>query len=79
MFHQSTIQRGLTFFEGGEGVHGQNGSQNFRFYKCYDISFNNFCEIHPLICKNRFLSLKKYFQNISPHLLDAAGGQISYL
>ena len=34
--------------------HGQNGSQNFRFYKCYDICFYNFCDKHPLIWKNCF-------------------------
>ena len=38
----------------GGGCHGQNGSQNFRFHKCYDICFYNFCEKHPLIRKNRF-------------------------
>ena len=46
-----------------EGVvfHRQNRSQNFRFYKCYDICFCSFCEKHPLIRKKRFLSLKKIF------------------
>ena len=39
--------------EGGV-LHGQYASQNFRFYKCYDICFYNFCEKHPLIWKNRF-------------------------
>ena len=55
-----TMQQGLTFVEGG-GFHGQNGSQNFRFYKCYDICFCSFCEKHPLMGKKRFLSLKKIF------------------
>ena len=46
-----------------EGVvfHRQNRSQNFRFYKCYDICFCSFCEKHPLMGKKRFLSLKKIF------------------
>ena len=48
-----TMQQGLTFLEGGV-FHGQNGSQNFCFYKCYDICFYNFCDKHPLIRKNRF-------------------------
>ena len=51
--HHSTMQQGRTFLEGGV-CHGQNGSQNFRFYKCYDICFYNFCDKHPLIRKNRF-------------------------
>ena len=39
-----------------EGVlfQGQNGSQNFCFYKCYDICFHNFCDKHPLMGKKRF-------------------------
>ena len=38
-----------------------NGSQNFRFYKCYDICFHNFCDKHPLMGKKCFWSLKKIF------------------
>ena len=49
-FH-CTMQQELTFLEGGV-FHGQNGSQNFRFYKCYDICFHNFCDKHPLMGKN---------------------------
>ena len=40
-------------FEAGV-FHGQNGSQNFRCYECYDISFYNLCEKHPLIGQKRF-------------------------
>ena len=43
------------------GCHGRNRSQNFCFYKCYDICFWCFCEKHPLMGKKRFLSLKKIF------------------
>ena len=61
----------------GGGCHGRNGSQNFRFYKCYDICFHNFCDKHPLMGKNASKVWKKYSPNISPCFLDAAGGQIS--
>ena len=40
-----TMQQGLTFLEGGV-FHGQNGSQKFCFYNCYDICFYNVCEKH---------------------------------
>ena len=54
--------RGCTTKKREGGVcHGQNGSQNFRFYKCYDICFCSFYEKHPLMGKKRFLSLKKMF------------------
>ena len=33
---------------------GQNGSQNYRFDKCYDTCFNNFCNKHSHMQKNRF-------------------------
>ena len=52
-FKQCTMQQGLTFLEWGV-CHEQNGSQNFRFCKCYDICFYNFCDKHPLIWKNCF-------------------------
>jgi hypothetical protein len=39
--------------EGG-GCHGCNRSQNFRFYKCCDICFHNFCDKQPLMGKKRF-------------------------
>ena len=47
--------------------------------------FSSFSWFLKLLCKTppfkgkRFWSLKKYSQNISPHFLDAAGGQISHL
>ena len=52
---QISIQGGVKLKkrEGG-GCHGRNGSQNFRFYKCYDICFHNFCDKHPLMGKKRF-------------------------
>ena len=52
---QISIQGGVKLkkCEGG-GCHGRNGSQNFRFYKCYDICFHNFCDKHPLMGKKRF-------------------------
>ena len=75
---QISIQGGVKLKkrEGG-GCHGRNGSQNFRFYKCYDICFHNFCDKHPLMGKNASKVWKKYSPNISPCFLDAAGGQIS--
>ena len=73
-----TMQQGLTFLEGGI-FHGQNGSQNFHFYKRYDICFYNFCENTPLWGKNARNVWKKHSTNISPHFLDAAGGHISDL
>ena len=59
---QISIQGGVKLKkrEGG-GCHGRNGSQNFRFYKCYDICFHNFCDKRPLMGKKRFQSLKKIF------------------
>ena len=59
---QISIQGGVKLKK-REGVvfHRQNRSQNFRFYKCYDICFCSFCEKHPLMGKKRFLSLKKIF------------------
>ena len=44
----------------GGGCHGQNGSQNFRFHKCYDICFY-FCDKHPLMGKNASKVWKKIF------------------
>ena len=59
---QISILGGIKLQKGEGGVfHRQNRSQNFRFYKCYDICFCSFCEKHPLIRKKRFLSLKKIF------------------
>ena len=52
---QISILGGIKLQKGEGGVfHRQNRSQNFRFYKCYDICFYNFCDKHPLMGKKRF-------------------------
>ena len=66
---QISIQGGVKLKE-REGVvfHRQNRSQNFRFYKCYDICFCSFCEKHPLIRKKTLLKSEKNILQIS-HLI----------
>ena len=66
-------------FEGGV-FHGQNG-----YPKCLFLSILEFLLLQ-LLCKtppygeNLLLkSEQKYSPNISPHIMDAAGGQISDL
>ena len=61
------------------GSHGRNQYQNFRFYKCYDICFYNFCEKNSYGKKTLVKSEKKMSSNIPLLFLDAAGGQISDL
>ena len=75
---QISIQGGVKLKKRERVVfHRQNRSQNFRFYKCYDICFHNFCDKHPLMGKNASKVWKKYSSNISPLFLDAEGSQIS--
>ena len=38
----------------GDVFHRKNGSQNFCYYKCFDICVYNFCEKRPLIWKIAF-------------------------
>ena len=55
-----------------------NRSQNFRFYKCYDICFYNFCNKHLLKWKKNTSEVwNNDSPNISPIFLDAADSQIS--
>ena len=61
---QISIQGGVKLKkrEGG-GCHGRNGSQNFCFYKCYDICFHNFCDKHLEPKLNCAVNLSSNFWN----------------
>ena len=50
--------------EGGV-FYGQNGSQNFRFYKCFDICFYSFGEKHPHYGKNASKVWKTFFKYLT--------------
>ena len=76
------MQQGLTFLEGGGGgggVHGQNGYKIFVFINVTIFTFTTFVKNTPLYGKIASKVWNIYFQYISPHFLDAAGGQISDL
>ena len=62
----------------GEFFTDKTGPKIF-VYKCNDICFYDFVKNTPLYGKTLLKSEKKYFPNISPQFLDAAGGQISDL
>ena len=51
-----------------------NRSQNFRFYKCYDICFYNFCNKHLLKWKKTLLKSEIMILQIS-HLFFGCCGQ----
>ena len=60
---QISILEGIKLKKHEEGVfHWRNRSQNFRFSKCYDICFYNFCEKHLLMGKMLLKSQKNVFQ-----------------
>ena len=55
-----------------------NRSQIFRFYKCYDICFYNFCNKHLLKWKKNTSEVwNNDSPNISPIFFYAAGSRIS--
>ena len=53
------------------------GLKIFVFINAMIFAFITFVTNTPLWGKNASKVLKKYSPNISPHFLDAAGGQIS--
>ena len=70
--------KGWHFWKGGF-VTDKTGLKIFVFINAMIFAFTTFVKNTPLYGKIASKVWKIYFQYISPHFLDAAGGQISYL